>query len=420
MYALADCNNFYVSCEKVFNPSLNGKPVIVLSNNDGCVVSRSNEAKALGIKMGEPAFKIVDLIEKNNVAVFSSNYVLYGDMSQRVMNTLATFTPDIEIYSIDEAFLKLHTLKNINFLDYAYKIRNTIKRYTGIPISIGLAMTKTLAKVANHIAKKNPKYNGVYIIDSEEKRIEALKSIEIADIWGIGRQYSKFLERYKVKTGYDFTLLPPNWVKQKMTVVGLRTQKELSGIPCIDLEYEVPRKKAICTSRSFANMVSDLNTIEEAISYFASSCAYKLRKEESVAQLLMVFIRTNFFRKDLEQYASVRTITLPVPTNSSIEIVSYALYALKSIYKPDYEYKKAGVIVSGISPDNQIQTSLFDSIDRGKHNNLMKTMDMINNKYGKNTIRLAALGCGRRLKMRQEKISPFYTTRWEDIITVKV
>lgn len=420
MFALADCNNFYASCERVFDPSLVGKPVIVLSNNDGCVVARSNEAKALGIKMGEPAFKIKDLIEQHNVAVFSSNYTLYGDMSQRVMNTLAGFTPDIEIYSIDEAFLGFHGFNHVDLAEYARQIRKITMRNTGIPISLGLAPTKTLAKVANHIAKKQAQHQGVYTIATEQQRIEALKNIEIGEVWGIGRQYSRFLARYGVNTAYDFTKMPAGWVKRHMSVVGLRTQKELLGIPCIDLEHTAPPKKAIATTRSFGQMQTDLGYLSEAVASFAASCAHKLRKQQSVAQIVMVFAHTNYFRDDLPQYSASKTIALPVPSNSTIELVHYALTALRALYKPGFQYKKAGVIVSGISTNQHIQTSLFDNIDREKHNRLMVTMDKLNDKFGRHMVRIAAQGSGRKWKLRQERISPMYTTRWDDIITVKV
>ena len=418
MFALADCNNFYASCERVFDPSLNGKPVVVLSNNDGCIIARSNEAKALGLKMGEPAFKIKDIIEKNRVAVFSSNYTLYGDMSQRVMNTLSGFTPEIEIYSIDEAFLSLHGFTHFNLLEYGHKIRSVTTQNTGIPISIGIARTKTLAKVANHFAKKQPNYGGVCLLGSEAERVEALKHFEIGEVWGIGRQYNKLLNRYGVSTAYDFTKLPTEWVRRHMSVVGLRTQKELIGIPCLDLEHTAPPKKSICTSRSFGQMQTELGYLEEAVASFASSCAHKLRKQQSVATLVMVFAHTNFFRDDLPQYSASKIATLPVATNSSMEIVHYALQALRSLFKPGYRYKKAGVIVSGIQNSSGVQTALFDTVNRNKHSLAMAAMDIINDRFGPSTIKLAAQGTGRKWRLRQEKLSPFYTTRWDQLITV--
>lgn len=420
MFALVDCNNFYASCERVFNPSLIGKPVVVLSNNDGCVIARSNEAKAIGIKMAQPAFQIKDLIEKNNIAVFSSNYALYGDMSQRVMNTLSTFSPEIEIYSIDEAFLCLRGFNHFDLFEYAKKIRQTTTKNTGIPVSVGVAQTKTLAKVANHYAKKRPENNGVYLINSDEKRIESLKGIDIGDVWGVGFQYSKFLLKFGIKTAYDFTKAPPEWIRKHMSVVGLRTQKELLGIPCHELESTSPAKKAICTSRSFGEMQTDLKVIEEAVATFATRCSFKLRQQQTCANNLMVFLNTNPFRNDLPQCSASRVITLPTATNSSIEIVHYAIIALRSIYKAGYRYKKAGVIVSGISSEYGIQTSLFDSVDRQKHSKTMNALDQLNSRYGRDFVRLAVQGVNRKWKLKQEKLSPSYTTRWTDILTIKV
>jgi len=420
MFALADCNNFYASCERVFNPSLVGRPVVVLSNNDGCIIARSNEAKAIGIKMGEPAFKIKEYVKKYNVAVFSSNYTLYGDMSHRVMNTLSTFTPEIEIYSIDEAFLNLRGFSHSNLPEYAKRIRQVTTKNTGIPISLGVANTKTLAKVANHFAKKQPQHGGVFLIRNEEERIAALKNFEIDEVWGIGRQYSKFLNRYGVRTAYDFSRLPAEWVRKQMSVVGLRTQKELLGIPCIDLEHSAPPKKAICTSRSFSEMQTEIDYLQEAVATFAHSCAHKLRKQNSYAAMVMVFVHTNFFRNDLPQYSMSQTVTLPVASNSSMEIVHFALIALKSIYKKGYKYKKVGVIVSGISSADTIQTSLFDEVDRSKHRQAMAAMDILNARYGRNIVRVAAQGDGQKWKLKHEKLSPSYTTRWDDLINVYV
>lgn len=420
MFALVDCNNFYASCERAFNPSLIGRPVVVLSNNDGCVIARSNEAKAIGIKVAQPAFHIKELIEKNNVAVFSSNYNLYGDMSQRVMNTLTTFSPEIEIYSIDEAFLCLRGFNRVDLFEYANKIRKTTTKNTGIPVSVGVATTKTLAKVANHYAKKRPENNGVYLIDSDAKRVESLKDFDIGDVWGVGYQYDKFLRKYGVRTAYDLTQAPPEWVRKHMSVVGLRTQKELLGIPCHELEGKAPAKKAICTSRSFGEMQTELKVIEEAVSTFASRCSFKLRKQKTCANNLTVFLNTNLFRNDLPQYSASRVFTLPTATNSSIEIVHYAIIALRSIYKTGYRFKKAGVIVSGISSEDGVQTSLFDNIDRDKHSNTMHAIDLLNSRYGRDVVKLAAQGVGRKWKLRQEKLSPSYTTCCTDILTIRV
>jgi len=419
MYALVDCNNFYASCERVFNPSLNGKPVVVLSNNDGCVIARSNEAKALGIGMGQAAFEIKEFIATHNVQVFSTNFTLYGDMSQRVMNTLSEFVPDIEIYSIDEAFLSLKGFEFFDLNAYATKIRSTVTQNTGIPVSVGIGPTKTLAKLANHYAKKTASAKGVYII-TEENLQHSLSSFPIGDIWGIGRQYNKMLAQYGINTALDFVNAQPQWVRSKMSVVGLRTQEELMGKECMGMEMSTPSKKTICTSRSFGKMLTDYESVAEALSNHASRCALKLRRQNTCAGVIMVFVHTNRFRKDLPQYARNRVMNFPVATNSTYEIIEYALLGLKSIFKEGYHYKKAGVIVSGIVPESGIQTSLFDNTDRTKHAQALAAMDAINEKHGRDTVKLAILGKRRQWKLRQEKLSPFYTTNWSDIITIQV
>ncbi|MCL6590958.1 MAG: Y-family DNA polymerase [Firmicutes bacterium] len=418
MYALVDCNNFYVSCERVFNPGLNGKPVVVLSNNDGCIIARSNEAKKLGIKMGEPAFKISEFLKKNQVTVFSSNYVLYGDMSARVMNTLGRFTPEMEIYSIDEAFLNLGGFPNLP--EYAREIRQTVLKHTGIPVSAGVGPTKVLAKVANHYAKKAPENGGVFLLDSPAKVEEALKNFAIGEVWGIGRQYANKLLGYNIKTAWDLTQMPDDWVKRQMTIVGLRIKKELEGIPCLALELAAPAKKAICVSRSFGETQTELEPIQEAVATFTVKCAAKLRRQNSCAGMLMVFIHTNGFSKTEPQYAQNFVCKLPVATNSAMELVKYALFSLRLIFKGGYRYKKAGVLVSDIVPAGQVQGSLFDDTAREKQATVMETMDRINSKYGPNTIKLAIQGSGLRWKLRQENLSPCYTTRLSDIITVRV
>lgn len=414
MYGLVDCNNFYASCERAFNPSLNGKPVIVLSNNDGCVIARSNEAKALGIKMGVPAYQIKDLVKQYDIAVFSSNYVLYGDMSGRVMSLLADMAPEIEVYSIDEAFLNLAGIKDLQSL--GANIVRKVSRGTGIPVSIGIAPTKTLAKMANKFAKKYPAYNRLCIIDTEEKRVRALKLLEIGDVWGIGRRQAAKLEKRGVKTAFDFTQLPGSWVRKNMTVVGERTWKELRGISCIDMETAPPAKKQICTSRSFGKMVEDIDTISEAIATHASTCARKLREQKSFAQSLMVFIHTNNFREDLPQYWKNTIVQLPVPTSDTLEIVHYALEGLRRIFLPGYQYKKAGVIITEITDNAQL--GLFDSVDREKRERLMQVVDKINGKFQHN-VKLAIQGSGRDWKLKQEQLSQCYTTDINEIIIVK-
>lgn len=408
-----DCNNFYASCERVFNPALNGKPIVVLSNNDGCVIARSNEAKALGVKMGVPAYQIKELVSTHGIAIFSSNYTLYGDMSGRVMSILSELAPEIEVYSIDEAFLNLNGIQDIQLL--GTDIVNKVTRGTGIPVSLGIAPTKTLAKVANKFAKKYQAYNRLCIIDTEEKRIKALKLTDIADVWGIGRRQATKLEKQRVKTAYDFTQLPASWVRKNMTVVGERTWKELHGISCIDMESAPPAKKQICTSRSFGKMLTDIDTMAEAIATHASTCAKKLRQQKSYATSLMVFIHTNNFREDLPQYWKNTVIHLPVPTNDTLEIVHYALAGLKTIFIQGYQYKKAGVIITEITEGAQM--GLFDKIDRTKREQLMQTIDRINGKHSQ-LVKLAVQGSGRDWKLKQEQLSQRYTTDINEILTI--
>lgn len=414
MFGLVDCNNFYASCERVFNPYWEKRPVVVLSNNDGCVIARSNEAKALGIKMGVPAYQIKEIVSEHEVAVFSSNYTLYGDMSGRVMSILAELAPELEIYSIDEAFLNLEGIKDLTTI--GGNIINKVTRGTGIPVSLGIACTKTLAKVANKFAKKYPAYNRICIIDTEEKRIKALQLFEIGNVWGIGRKQAAKLEKQGVKTAYDFTQLSEIWVRKNMTVTGERTWKELRGVSCIDLESAPPSKKQICTSRSFGKMLTDIETIAEAIATHASACARKLREQKSFARSLMVFIHTNNFREDLPQYWKNTVVHLPVPTNDTQEIVHYALSGLKMIYRENYQYKKAGVIITEITEGAQL--GLFDSINRKRQELLMQTIDKINGEHG-HRVKLAIQGTGNDWKLKQEQLSGHYTTDINEIINIK-
>ncbi|NDP22826.1 MAG: Y-family DNA polymerase [Paludibacter sp.] len=417
MFGLLDCNNFYASCERVFNPSLNGKPVVVLSNNDGCVIARSVEAKVLGIPMGEPAYKLKELIETNQVHVFSSNYVLYGDMSHRVMNTIALFAPEMEIYSIDEAFLLLKGFENIDFKVFGENVVNTVTRNTGIPVSLGIAPTKTLAKVANKFAKKYKAYKGVCFIDSDEKREKALKLTEIGDVWGIGRRYSKKLQYYSVNTAWDFTQRTKSWVRQTMGVVGERTWMELRGTPCFEMESP-KSKKSICTSRSFGEKLTELAPISEAVANFAASCAEKLRKQHSYGCVLTVFIHTNPHATNQPQYYNQTVMQLSVPTNDSTELINVALRGLSSIFKEGYRYKKAGVIVSEIVPERPLQGDLFDVRNREKYNKVMSVMDSLNDSYGKQKVKIASQGFDRKWKLKNEKLSPCYTTNLSDILEV--
>ncbi|MEO7087228.1 MAG: Y-family DNA polymerase [Bacteroidia bacterium] len=419
MFALIDCNNFYASCERVFRPDLNGKPIVVLSNNDGCVIARSNEAKAIGVPMGAVAFEYEKIFAENNVQVFSANFALYGDMSHRVMNILGEYSPDMEIYSIDECFMNLHGFEKFNLQDYGNEMRKKVFQWTGIPISVGVAPTKALSKVANRIAKKYPeKTKGVYIIDSEEKRIKALKWLKIEDVWGIGRQHSKRLNAHKVKTAYDFTQLDDQFVKKNLAIVGLRLKLDLQGIPTLDLEEAQP-KKNIATTRSFEKNYTELKQIQERVSTFAVSCAEKLRKQHSCCNSIMVFIHTNGHRKDLPQYSRNIVIQLPFPTNSNIELSKFATQGLKHIFKQGYAYKKAGVIVQDFTPDTISQRNLFENSNQ-KHIPLMHAIDRMNTEFGQQKIRLASQDQKRVWKMKQEKLSPRYTTNLSDIITINL
>lgn len=419
MFALIDCNNFYASCERVFNPSLNGVPIVVLSNNDGCIVARSQEAKDLGIPMGAPAFQIKDVIESNNVAVFSSNYTLYGDMSARVMRTISGFAENIEIYSIDEAFIDFRGMENFDLAVYGRKIVRTVTRNTGIPVSMGIAPTKTLAKVANKYAKKYKGYKGVCLIDTEEKRVKALQKFKIEDVWGIGRRYEKLLKYHGVNTAYDFTQKSRSWVRKNMTVVGERMWDELRGFPCIEMEDTAKAKKQICTSRSFGTRLTEFEDIFEAVSNYTASCAAKLRKQKSCAAGIMVFIMTNPFRENDPQYVNSRHYKLPVATNSTSELIEFAKLLLKEIYKKGYSYKKAGTIITEIIPENPVQGDLFDVKDRAKQKLLMNAVDKINDGAGTYKVRIASQGYGKKWKLKNEKLSPCYTTRIDDIIKIK-
>lgn len=419
VFALVDGNNFYASCERVFNPKLNGKPIVVLSNNDGCVIARSNEAKALGIPMGAPAFEWEQVFVKNKVQVFSANFALYGDMSNRVMTLLGTYTPDIEIYSIDEAFLKFSGFdKYFNLHHYCQNMKQSVTQSTGIPLSIGVAPSKALAKIANKIAKKFPEQtNGCHIIDSEEKRLKALKWQKVEDVWGIGRQHAKRLNAIGVKTAYEFTQIPDAWIKKHMSIVGLRLKQDLSGQAVLDLE-DIKLKKNIATTRSFEAMYANIDELKERISTFAVSCAEKLRKQHSCCTALLVFLRTNPFREDLPQFSASTVVDLPFPSNSTIELSHYACIALEKIFKKGYLYKKAGVMVLDFMPENQIQLNVFEQSDP-RHVPLMQAIDKLNSIYGQQKIRLASQDLKRIWKMKQEKLSPKYTTRLADVVVVK-
>ncbi len=420
MFALVDCNNFYASCERVFQPQFNGKPVAILSNNDGCVISRSDEAKAIGLPMGAPAFKYEAFFKEHDVKVFSSNYPLYGDMSERVMNILGQFTPDVEIYSIDEAFLQFKGFDTYDFNDYGLQIRQRVLKWTGIPTCVGIAPTKALSKVANKIARKFPaKTQGVYVIDTEEKRIKALKWLKIEDVWGIGYGNAKKLKLKQVITAYDFTLLSDDWVKSNLAIVGLRLKNELLGISNLALDEPITSKKAIATTRSFEGTLNNFEDLRERVATFAISASEKLRKQQSCCNMLYVFIKNNKHNKIGETYQSASTIVhLPYPTDSSLTISKHAIEGLTRIYKKGLHYKKAGVVLMGLVPNNQRQLNLFVE-ENPKHQKLMATIDTFNKTYGDLKIRLGQQDLKRTWKMRQERLSPKFTTNINEILTVK-
>jgi len=419
MFALVDCNSFYASCEQVFRPDLKGKPVVVLSNNDGCIVAANREAKALAdLPMWRPAFEVKDVLKKHNVHVFSSNYALYGDMSRRVMDTLKSFSPNIEIYSIDEAFLNVDFL-NIDLTEYGNTIRQTVHKNTGIPVGVGIAPTKALAKVANKIAKKfTEKLHNVYVIDSEEKRIKALKWLSIEDVWGIGRSHAQRLRSIGVLNAYQFTELQDSWVRKHMSVVGLRLKHELEGKSCLSLEEIVQKKKAIGTAKSFGKLLRDYTTIEEAMCYYISECAEKLRRQQTSANYIMVFIHTNQFRENDTQYYKNTVIKLPIATNDTSVIIKYGIMGLKSIFKEGYNYKKVGILLTGLVPNDEIQGNLFIKPNE-KNSKILKVMDRLNSRYGKATLRSASCGYNRKeWKIKQEQLSPNYTTKYSDILKI--
>lgn len=422
MIALADCNNFYCSCERVFNPALRATPVVVLSNNDGCVVARSNEAKALGIPMGIPFYQAREVIEKNGVAVFSSNYNLYGDMSRRVMTLLAEFTPTLMPYSIDEAFLDLSGMDSGEALrDYGKRIVRVVGKGTGIPLTVGIAATKTLAKVAAHYGKRYKGYEGVCLIDTDERREKALRQLPVGEVWGIGRRLRATLEYHGVRTAWDLTQKSESWTRRLMTVTGTRVWRELRGESCIDID-ELPLQKSVCTSRSFADEgIADLGRLEEAVANFAAACSRKLKARQSCCSGLTLFAYTSRFRDDLPARSINRTIHLPVPTNDQQEIIHAAITLLRADWdrSATYHYKKAGVIVWDITAASAIQTNLFDPIDRAKQARLAAAIDAINRRNGHDTVKVAIQGTApKNWGLKQEHISQQYTTNLLEVIQV--
>ncbi len=418
MYGLCDCNNFYVSCERVFDPSLVGRPVIVLSNNDGCVIARSNEAKRLGIKMGEPYFQLETLIRQNNIAVFSANFVLYGDMSRRVMSLLRQFVPATEVYSIDEAFLDFSGIDATTLDALGHRIARIVKRHTGIPVSIGIAPTKTLAKIASKLCKQYPKLNGCCYMHRAEDIEKVLRRFPVGDVWGVGRRWAQLLERHGIRTAWDFTQLPPEWVRSRMSVVGLRMWKELRGEPCIGFEQHPADKKRIATTRTFDRDIGDYEELHSRIAQYVAATAEKLRRQRSVSGEICVFILTNRHKENIPQYYESRCMKLSVPTDSTLELTRYAVGLLRNIYRKGIAYKRAGVILSDISSRNGLQTDLFDATDRTKHDRLMEAVDALNERFGRHRLVTAAEGF-EPFKMNRNHLSLQYTTDWSQILRVK-
>ena len=422
VYALVDCNNFYASCERVFNPKLKDKPIVVLSNNDGCIVARSNEAKAMNIGMGEPYFKFKETIESNDVVVFSSNYTLYGDMSRRVMSTLSHFAPEYEIYSIDEAFLNLNGCDRLegykNLTEYARHIRNTVLKWTGIPVSIGIARTKTLSKIANRLAKKSKKTGGVLDLVDSPYIDKALEAVAVWDVWGIGRKHGQRLVDKGITNARQLRDIDDQVIRKQMGIVGVRLVHELRGISCSDFETVTPARKGIVSSRSFGRRVECLEELRESVAAHAVNAAERLRKQKSATRVLTLFILTSPFNKTEPQYSNSITVKLPTATSNSAELIHYAVRALEKIYKDGYRYKKAGVMFGEIIPENQVQATLFETADYSKNKKLMSTLDKLNDKLGPNTMTFASQGLTRPWKMKCELRTPKYTTSWRQLAQV--
>ena len=420
-YALIDCNNFYASCERVFDPSLHNRPVAILSNNDGCIIARSAEAKQLEIPMGIPEFKIRPLINKHNIAVRSSNYALYGDMSRRVMETLQTCTPNIEVYSIDEAFAELSMGYMKSLEAYGQFIRKRVFKWTGIPVSVGIAPTKTLAKIANETAKKYSALNGVLVLDEPGKTEQVLKRVPVGDVWGVGRNYSKTLKKYGVQTAWELSRQPDSWIRQTMKVTGLRTAWELRGKPCLTVEQTVEPRKGILSSRSFGVSVKNRDDLKEAVSLFASRAAEKLRAQQSVANTITVTLVTNKYAEHNGQYKFGISVNLPNATADTSVFSNVSKMVVDRLFDSSKIYKKAWVMLTGIVPENEIQANLFSPAGySNKQHKLMESMDEVNARFGKQTMMIAGAGVGKNQswRMKQEHLSPHYTTRWDELMEI--
>lgn len=422
MYALVDCNNFYASCERVFKPALARKPIVILSNNDGCIISRSDEAKTLGIPMGAPEFKVRQELKEKDICVFSSNYALYGDLSQRVMKILRQFTPHVEEYSIDEAFMDFDGVPVTDFFDYGLQMKSRIQKWLGLPVSVGVAPTKALSKVANKIARKFPeKTKGVYVIDTDEKRLKALKWTKVEDIWGIGFRLKKKAKAQHIHTALDF-IQPQHeaWIKRQMGVVGLRLKRELEGKPVLTLDTPLEEKKSIAITRSFPKQLSDFDALRERVTTFAAVCAEKLRKQNSCCHTIVVMLVVDRHKYESDHYYYNKSVTLPFATNSTLTLSNAAVALLKELH-PGHEgikFKKAGVIVTEIVPENTKQFHLFEE-ENPKHLAIMKTLDGLNAKMGDRKVKLATQNLTRTWNMNQNHLSPRYTTQFDEILEIK-
>ncbi len=418
-YCLVDCNNFYVSCERLFRPDLAGRPVVVLSNNDGCIIARSNEVKALGISMGSPYFKQEKLLRQHNVAVFSSNYPLYGDISQRVLDVLMDLEPDVEVYSIDEAFISLPSTRLPGALEARGRfLRETVQKYTGIPVSIGFGPTRTLAKIANRFAKKSPAAAGVFVISDAPQAEALLAGVDVGAVWGIGRRQAALLKKYGIDTALKLRNCDTNWLRKQLTVTGLRTAMELRGVPCISPEKAEAARQSVCTSRSFGQPVLCLEDLREAVASYTVQAAAKLRRARLRATVIDVFIRTNSFRKKDPQYCSRKSLLLEAPSSHTGTLIRAALASLAAIYRPGYRYHKAGVLLHGLVPESHEQLHLFRA-PTPRSGPLMEAVDAINSRWGRETIQPAAAGLARQWRFRQTKKSPSYTTRWSELPVAK-
>lgn len=415
--ALIDCNNFYVSCERVFDPRLVGRPVIVLSNNDGCIIARSNEAKALGIKMGTPLFRTQQQVDAYHVAVYSSNYSLYGDMSQRVMEALHEFTPEVEVYSVDEAFLGLEARPRQSLRDYGLEIRSKVYQWTGLPCSLGISQTKTLAKIAHRFTKETPEAQGVLDLTSPSEQTQVLEETSVEDVWGVGPAYSKLLTAAGINTARRLRDADRRWIRKRMTVVGARIVEELRGVSCLPLEECPPQKKSITCSRSFGVVVDSLTEMREAVAVYMMRAAERLRRGKLVARVVTVFINTNRF-SDEPQYSNAVTYELASPTDATNELLEWALRGVEQIFREGYSYKRAGVMLQSLVPADQLSIRLFGDEDFERSRQLMRAIDEINARHGRDTVRFGVAQPEGRWKTRSLRRSPRYTTCLKEVLCI--